>query len=184
VGDRFPKTLEALLEDPQKPVTTRYLRRIYDDPFTGKPEWGLIKTPSGSIMGVYSLAQGTPLKQAQFAPQDAQFTGAQTYSEWKFVYAVSAVAQATGITGSTVPVANATVPPATSRDDAAAASPPPSPPAKRERSCDEIAQRDASVCADQARRFGANGDCLDSAAARADACLAGSVPPPLQIRFR
>jgi len=99
-ADQFPKTLEALLGDPHAPVTLRYLRRIYPDPFTGKAEWGLIKTPSGSIMGVYSLAPGIPVKQAQFAPQDAQFAGAQAYSDWKFVYAGSATAQVPGMSPS------------------------------------------------------------------------------------
>ena len=81
----YPRTLDDLLKDPRKPVTERYLRRIYPDPITGKDEWGLVKAPDGGIMGVYSLSENKPLKSANFRPRDAGFETAAHYFDWKFV---------------------------------------------------------------------------------------------------
>ena len=64
---QFPGTLEDLLKDPRKPGTERYLRKLYFDPLTGKSEWGLVKSPQGGIMGVYSLSEDPPKKVAGFA---------------------------------------------------------------------------------------------------------------------
>jgi type II secretory pathway pseudopilin PulG len=49
-----PKTLEVLIEDPRWPNTVRHLRRIYDDPLTGKPDWVLLRDADGSINGLHS----------------------------------------------------------------------------------------------------------------------------------
>jgi hypothetical protein len=37
-------------------------------------------------MGVFSLAQGTPLKQAEFGNNDRTFHQATTYGEWRFFH--------------------------------------------------------------------------------------------------
>jgi type II secretory pathway pseudopilin PulG len=59
---QFPKKLEDLLQDQRYPVVRRHLRRIYADPMTGKPAWGLIQAPEGGIIGVYSLSAAQPVK--------------------------------------------------------------------------------------------------------------------------
>jgi len=82
---QFPATLEELLLDRRYPDTRRHLRKIYKDPFTGKAEWGLVRTPAGRISGVYSLAAGTPFKKANFDNGFA-FEGKQSYLEWIFKY--------------------------------------------------------------------------------------------------
>jgi type II secretory pathway pseudopilin PulG len=83
---RFPKDLAELLEDRRSPVTQRPLRRIYLDPMTGKPEWGLVPAPDGGILGVYSLSEQAPLKRSGFpAPYD-DFASAASYRDWRFVY--------------------------------------------------------------------------------------------------
>lgn len=82
----YPRTLNDLLKDPRKPVTERYLRRIYPDPITGKDEWGLVKAPDGGIMGVHSLSNDKPLKSANFRTRDAGFERAEKYSDWNFVF--------------------------------------------------------------------------------------------------
>jgi type II secretory pathway pseudopilin PulG len=82
---RYPMQLEELLQDDRYPGVRRYLRRLYRDPMTGKSEWGLVKAPDGGILGVHSLAEGRPLKNAGFAEADAAFVDVETYAEWKFV---------------------------------------------------------------------------------------------------
>jgi type II secretory pathway pseudopilin PulG len=84
---QYPPSLDDLLKDARYPSTRRYLRRIYQDPLTGKAEWGLVKAPGNGIMGVYSLAEGVPLKQANFSPADIEFEGKTRYQEWKFMFA-------------------------------------------------------------------------------------------------
>jgi type II secretory pathway pseudopilin PulG len=84
---QLPGTLDDLLLDPRFPGNKRHLRKVFVDPMTWKAEWGLVKTPDGrAILGVYSLSQETPLKQTHFQPADRAFEGADSYSDWKFVY--------------------------------------------------------------------------------------------------
>ncbi|HEY4374422.1 MAG TPA: hypothetical protein VGN52_21050 [Burkholderiales bacterium] len=68
------------------PGIRRHLRRLYADPLTGKPGWGTIPAPGGGIMGVYSLAKGTPIKIALFDPELADFEGKTSYADWQFSY--------------------------------------------------------------------------------------------------
>jgi type II secretory pathway pseudopilin PulG len=89
----FPAQLEDLLDDRRWPVPRRHLRRIFIDPMWGTTEWGLVRTPApdNRIMGVYSLSKGAPLKRTGFGwpygtGDQADFTSAQTYQDWRFVY--------------------------------------------------------------------------------------------------
>lgn len=81
----YPKTLDALLKDERVPFTRRHLRRLYVDPLTGKPEWGLIKGADGGIVGVHSLAEGRPLKQRGFAAELGDFADKGSYRQWVFL---------------------------------------------------------------------------------------------------
>lgn len=83
---RFPMRLEELIEDRRWPTTTRHLRRVYLDPVTGKPEWGIVRAPDGGILGVFSLSRETPLKRANFAPAHEDFEAAASYQDWRFIY--------------------------------------------------------------------------------------------------
>jgi len=86
---RFPARLEELLQDPRWPTTTRHLRRLYVDPFTNQANWGLVPSPEGGILGVYSQSTGTPLRRVHFPPQYQEaFEAATTYADWRFVYIV------------------------------------------------------------------------------------------------
>ncbi len=83
---QYPKSLEDLLEDKRFPNVRRHLRRIYVDPMTGKSEWGLTQLEGVGIVGVHSLSDAVPLKQANFAARDAAFVGAKTYRDWVFAF--------------------------------------------------------------------------------------------------
>ncbi len=82
---RYPLNLEELLLDPRRPEIRRYLRKIYLDPITGSPEWGLVTGPAGEIFGVYSLSEEEPLKQSNFPLAEKDFQGKKKYSEWVFM---------------------------------------------------------------------------------------------------
>jgi type II secretory pathway pseudopilin PulG len=88
---QYPKSLEDLLKDKRYVTVERYLRKIYRDPMTGSTEWGLVTMPDGSIMGVYSLSDETPIKQGGFSEKDAAFEGRGSYREWQFVFVPAAV---------------------------------------------------------------------------------------------
>lgn len=83
---QFPKELDELLKDPRQLATTRYLRQVYRDPFTGKANWGLIKSRDDRIMGVYSLSEDEPIKQSNFREADKELEGKMRYMDWRFVY--------------------------------------------------------------------------------------------------
>lgn len=87
---QFPKTMDELLLDRRYPTVQRYLRRPYVDPFTGKPEWGLVMRPDGGIVGVYSRSEESPLKRSNFKRGNENFEGADRYSDWKFIYVPNA----------------------------------------------------------------------------------------------
>lgn len=83
---RYPPTLIDLLKDSRQLATQRYLRKIYIDPITLSADWGMVISPNGGIMGVYSLSDKSPIKVANFPKGDEAFEGKQHYSEWQFVY--------------------------------------------------------------------------------------------------
>ena len=83
---RAPLTLEELLRDKRFPNPRRHLRKIFIDPVTGKPEWGLVRAgEAGPILGVHSLSQAVPLKQANFDARFPGFENREHLSEWKFM---------------------------------------------------------------------------------------------------
>lgn len=80
----YPPSLEALLQDRRFPMPVRHLRRLYPDPMTGRPEWGLVRDAQGGIVGVYSLSDAQPLRTTGFTPQQEGFAEASTYRDWVF----------------------------------------------------------------------------------------------------
>lgn len=81
----YPASLEDLLQDTRLPGVRRHLRKRYADPVTGQSEWGL-KRVGGRIVGIYSLSEKVPIKQANFEPGLEYLEGAKKYSDWVFVY--------------------------------------------------------------------------------------------------
>ena len=80
----FPRALQDLVEDRRYITVERHLRRIYEDPLTGKRDWGLITSDDGRITGVYSQSRGAPMKRDNFSQTFAAFAGAHAYSDWRF----------------------------------------------------------------------------------------------------
>ena len=90
---QYPRALRDLLKDERQLRTSRYLRKLYRDPITGSGEWGLVKTPAGEIVGVYSLSDAKPLKTSGFAA-GYDFSAATKYSDWQFTYQPGALTPA------------------------------------------------------------------------------------------
>lgn len=78
----FPRSIDELLADTRS-APMRHLRRRYFDPITRSQEWGLL-TQAGQIVGVHSLSDRKPLKQAGFEPEESAFEGSAHYSDWAF----------------------------------------------------------------------------------------------------
>ena len=81
----YPKSLDDLLKDPRYPGTMRHLRKVFVDPMTGKAEWGFVKI-GDRIVGVHSLSEQKPIKQANFEADIAHFADAENYTQWIFTY--------------------------------------------------------------------------------------------------
>ena len=79
-----PENLSELLRDARSPGIQRHLRRIYHDPLTGKPEWGIVRGPDQRIVGIHSLSQGEALKRENFPAELAYLSGAKAYKDWIF----------------------------------------------------------------------------------------------------
>lgn len=102
----LPVTLDELVRDTRFPNPVRHLRKVYPDPIQPEVPWGIVKR-GNQIIGVYSQADGTPLRRTSFAPGLESFDGATQYSAWRFLY----VPRASAGPASPVP-GRAVVPPA------------------------------------------------------------------------
>ncbi len=102
---QYPLTLQDLLVDQRFPVERHHLRKIYREPFTGRAEWGLIKD-QGRIVGIHSLSDIKPLKQAGFSGQQDNFNHAENYQRWLFVYGRDGIAATTADATQSFPVSS------------------------------------------------------------------------------
>ncbi len=96
---KFPAKLDDLLNDKRWPTTRRHLRKIFVDPMTGTRDWLLVRAADQTIIGVYSGATETPIKQANFPDEYTQFESAKSYKDWQFVWKQSATPVAPGAAG-------------------------------------------------------------------------------------
>lgn len=84
-GNEYPAALDDLLKDNRFPGVKRHLRKVFVDPMTGRPVWGLVRV-GGRIVGVHSLSDKRPIKQDNFEPSAIAFRGKERVSEWVFTY--------------------------------------------------------------------------------------------------
>ena len=80
----YPQALEDLLIDPRFPMK-RHIRKLYEDPLTGKMDWRVIRNSEG-IVGVVSRVTDAPLKSSNFPTGLEGLEGASSYSQWFFVF--------------------------------------------------------------------------------------------------
>ena len=85
-SERYPTALSDLVLDPRSPNPRRYLRKLYADPLTQSNEWGLVRNAQQAIVGVYSLAPGVPMRQANFPDEFPGFAQQSSYRGWIFKY--------------------------------------------------------------------------------------------------
>jgi type II secretory pathway pseudopilin PulG len=81
----YPSKFEDLLKDPRFPDIKRHLRRLYNDPMTGK-EWEAVKDPAEKLVGVRSTSDLTPFQQANFPKGLQDLEGKTSYREWEFIF--------------------------------------------------------------------------------------------------
>lgn len=83
---QLPRELQDLVEDRRSLALARHLRRLYDDPITGRFDWEIVRAADGGILGVHSAAPGAPMKRANFPPGEAEFADAACYCDWQFAF--------------------------------------------------------------------------------------------------
>ncbi len=84
-----PARLEDLLRDPRFPQAKRHLRKLYEDPMTGKTDWVLIRSTDGQgILGLHSRSKEIPIRMDNFPEEFFHFKGKKRYADWVFVYGV------------------------------------------------------------------------------------------------
>ena len=81
----YPRSLDDLLLDPRFPMK-RHIRKLYDDPITGTPDWRVIRTVEGGVAGVASRSMDVPLKVSGFPIELESFEAVKTYSKWVFEF--------------------------------------------------------------------------------------------------
>lgn len=85
LGDDInPRQISDLLEDRRGGRVIRHLRKVYFDPLTGSCQWGEVRA-GGRLIGVYSLAGGTPfLRRKEASSVGADELRPERYSDWVF----------------------------------------------------------------------------------------------------
>lgn len=83
----LPATLEELVQDDRFPKPMRHLRQLYQDPMQSDDTWGVMRQNS-KIVGVYSLSDHKPIKKTGFETRYTDFSAAQSYRGWRFIFRV------------------------------------------------------------------------------------------------
>lgn len=60
----LPQQLDELLTDSRRTAPRHHLRQLYADPFTGQPDWELLRRADGAIVGLRSRSTRPLLQQA------------------------------------------------------------------------------------------------------------------------
>jgi type II secretory pathway pseudopilin PulG len=81
----LPPSIEQLLQDDRFPKPQRHLRNPYPDPMAGGDGWGVLKQGS-RIIGLYSQSDKKPMKKSGFDVRYAEFSAAESYREWRFMF--------------------------------------------------------------------------------------------------
>ncbi|WP_243632209.1 type II secretion system protein [Parazoarcus communis] len=80
----WPQSLQDLIQDRRFPYSVRHLRRVWRDPFTGEPDWELVRA-GGGIVGLRSRSGLVPLRTHGLPPElDPTAAQARRYADWVF----------------------------------------------------------------------------------------------------
>jgi type II secretory pathway pseudopilin PulG len=82
---KYPPALEDLLDDRRAFGTLRHLRRLPGDPVVRGAPWGVLRSPDGGVMGVYSTSAEMPMRRIPARLQHVDLPAAGRYAEWHFV---------------------------------------------------------------------------------------------------
>lgn len=90
----WPRALADLVEDRRGGEPVHHLRRLWADPFTGRPDWELIgaaASPSGGFVGVRSRSSAArltdgALKNRRLLSEDQASQPVARVSDWTFEY--------------------------------------------------------------------------------------------------
>ncbi len=85
-GHRYPLELADLIDDDTSLVPRHFLRKIYADPMTGTPDWKVIRSADGGVMGIASTSQAKSIKRANFDAVDEGFGDVESYCDWQFIF--------------------------------------------------------------------------------------------------
>jgi type II secretory pathway pseudopilin PulG len=83
-----PQQLEDLLQDTRGGPQRHLLRQLYNDPFTGRPDWVLLRDAEGGIVGVHSRSTTPTLRRHGLPPEVSGMGSAATsVDQWQFAIA-------------------------------------------------------------------------------------------------
>lgn len=87
----LPQALDELLADQRGQPVRHHLRRLYGDPFTGLPDWALLRDEAGGIVGLHSRSVRPALRR-QGLPAGVRMPDNPTpkVSDWIFIIDVAA----------------------------------------------------------------------------------------------
>jgi type II secretory pathway pseudopilin PulG len=82
---KYPPQLEDLLDDRRAFGTLRHLRRLPGDPVMRGAAWGVLRSPDGGVMGIYSTSVEMPMRRIPARLQHVDLPATARYAEWHFV---------------------------------------------------------------------------------------------------
>lgn len=81
---RAPRHLEELLIDTRSSPPRHHLRQLYRDPFTGRPDWELLRDAQGRIVALASTARLPALRRVQVRLRPGAEPSLPTVGDWLF----------------------------------------------------------------------------------------------------
>ena len=87
-----PSTLQALLQDERSDPPRHHLRRLFADPFTGQPDWELLRDAQGRILGLASRSRQPALSRRHQPLRAEADARAPRVGDWLFEAAPAAAA--------------------------------------------------------------------------------------------
>jgi type II secretory pathway pseudopilin PulG len=81
----LPSSISQLLTDDRFPNPVHHLRAAYRDPMAEDTDFEPIVI-NNALVGVHSTSKAVPMKHAKFPRRYEQFSNAEDYSQWQFIF--------------------------------------------------------------------------------------------------